>query len=166
MTIKSPLLCFCLALLLSACGFHLRSSEEWPASLRHITISGNAASFKSQLQQELRSLGVKPEGNGPYELQLSQYTDSTQQQRNLSANLPTLSAYTITFTAALIEHKDGKKITLATRRFSASTTNIENKTVVVSTRPSTSTIHLVQQNLLQQMYYWLKSVHPKSAGSA
>ena len=149
-------------LLTVACGFHFRSAKDWPASLDKLNVSGIENPFMGQIKNLLSTLNVKVVGKTPYQLIISNYQDSLENNQNnqsLDTTQPSLSSYNISFTAQLLKNKK----VVSSHAFSSSISSINNNDANISLRPSQIQISLVKENLLQELYFWLKSTQIHSS---
>jgi len=142
-----------LSALISACGFHLRSQQDWPANLHNLYVTGSNLAFTNQLKSQLKSLNVTLDKNSKNKLILTNYTDNQSSNTNINTNEPNLNSYQLSITATL--YHNNKQV--SANSFTASADSIQQSNSIRKLRPSNTTISLLQENLLQQIYFWIKS---------
>ena len=149
-------------LLTTSCGFHFRSAKDWPKPLHRLSVSGIENPFMEKIRNLLSTLHVDTGSNTIYQLVISDYHDNLSNNQNntsLDTSQPGLNTYSISFSAQLLRGKT----TISSRNFSSSINSVNNSNADIQPRPSQSKIELTQQNLLQQLYFWLKSTQISSS---
>ena len=148
--------------LITSCGFHFRSTKDWPKSLHRLSVSGIQSPFMEKIQSLLSTLQVDTSSKSTYHLLISNYQDNLSNNQNTSSldtSQPGLRTYSISFSAQLL---NGKTI-ISNRNFSSTISSVNNSNTDIQPRPTQSKIELAQQNLLQQLYFWLKSTQSRAS---
>lgn len=98
-----------LAIILTSCGWHLRSSREWPRALRvvHLILPDNTPTFNSAFTNLLKSFEVKltTKKQAPYTLKINSIAFIHNNPNVISASTPTTYNYTYTIKYTIINHK-------------------------------------------------------------
>lgn len=103
-----------ICLLLSGCGFHLRSAADFPASLKtlHLISKNVNAAITSELRRQLIASGVSltSNPNAPYTLSLMNSHINTKLPTVFDSNAASIVIYTITVSSMKLTNQKHKAL--------------------------------------------------------
>lgn len=150
-------------LLLSGCGFHMRSTHNIPTPLQQLNLEAQNPDgmVAVQLKALLQSLPITLSKNARYTLQLSK-----AQTQHSKANISnTTQASTISYTqhiqASIVNTKT--QHTLIQKTFSASVSQVLNQNQVITSGTNTIATQDLPHNLVTDIYLWLTTNQVRDA---
>lgn len=154
-----------LSLLVSACGFKMRTNSNWPHALRRIyyvpenPYTSLAVRLKSLLKTMNVALVSSPK-QARYSLFITNDQFTSSHAEVVNANLPSTVTYTQTATIT-IENNHTKK-TVVRQTFSATQSITLNANQIYVPNSSGMIRQSLNQDIQTHIYYWLTSKNIKS----
>ena len=154
------LLVIIFALLITACGFHLRSPADFPSELHYVYFTSVApySSLSAEMRALLKSMNVvltKNKNEAPYTIHISEDAFTDTRPAVIDATLPTTIAFTKTACINIIDNHT-KKIIL-TRTLSPSASITLNANQIYSDNANDMIKQTLNRELISLIYYWLVS---------
>jgi outer membrane lipopolysaccharide assembly protein LptE/RlpB len=165
---RSILLCvlLSLALLLSACGFHLRNASELPPQLHTIYYQPENPydPVASELKDVLNSLNIKlvsSPSQALYTLSISK-SRSTHSKANLNnISQATSITYSQYVTVSLTNNKTHKKV--VSSNFAASMSQYLNQNQIMTANTSSLATQSLPHDLVTHIFIWLTTNNVRDA---
>lgn len=147
-------------IIMTGCGFHLRSGKALPHSLRHIYYAADNpyAPTSVQLTQVLTGMNVhfsKKKSQVKYTLSVTNDHFITARAQNLNANLPSSVTYSQGVTIGIINNQTQRII--ASKQFSASESQTLNANQIYAPHTNDTVRQSLSQQIETRIYYWLTS---------
>jgi LPS-assembly lipoprotein len=150
-----------LTLLLSACGFHLQTTNNLPKQLKTLYLTGNTpySSFTQTLREQLASSGIRvvdSSKQAPFSLRVS--------NPRLSTSLTTLNTsqqtrdYTVTYSAGFsLESRSGKPVLPAFSLSTSTTQTMFSGQLLSNSSQLSITQQELERQLIQQLFLRLSA---------
>ena len=161
---KYILLLFCL--FLSACGFHMRSSVDFPTQLRQVYFSSVAPYgwLSVQLKELLSSVKVKfspQQKDVTYSIRVTSDDFSDSKPSEIDATLPTAIEFTKSTSVEIINNHTRK--VLIQKSFSVSESLTLNANQIYANNANAVVKQTLNRELISLIYYWLISTDVQEA---
>jgi outer membrane lipopolysaccharide assembly protein LptE/RlpB len=155
---QSKVMVLCgLGLVLTGCGYHLRSSTQWPEKLTHLNFkaSGIPADAQISLKLFLKSMRVHFGTTAPYSFEVSNYQYTQTQPTSSNSNVPSTITFSVNETIA-ITNKYGKSC-IAPFSVSSTFSELEQQTNVVVSSVDPDIRERLLENINQSVFEKLTS---------
>jgi outer membrane lipopolysaccharide assembly protein LptE/RlpB len=143
-----------ISLTLACCGFNFRTASNWPQPIQQLEIKSNSLMMKQKLEEQLSSMPVRLQANAPFQLVLLNYTDNEKTTNQTDVNEPSVTPKTISITAELFHNG---KLIRPKKVFSATNQTVSTSNPVNKPRANQNTTSALQNDLVQQLFFWLES---------